>query len=67
MDDPLPDGCVVNNCSLREVVITADQTVAKDTIVLPAGVYLIDLDGSDSSENTGDLDITCIVEPPILV
>ena len=57
MDDPVPDGCQVNNCSLREAVISADQTPAKDTIVLPAGIYLIDLDGNDSGENTGDLDI----------
>ncbi len=56
-DDPVPDGCNVNDCSLREAVIDADQTPAEDTIVLPAGVYLIDLAGNDSSENTGDLDI----------
>ena len=58
MDDPAPDGCNVNDCSLREAVIAAGQTVAKDIIMLPAGVYLIDLAGSDSSENTGDLDIS---------
>ena len=62
MDDPVPDGCNVNNCSLREAVIAAGQTMAKDTIVLPAGVYLIDLIGSDSSENTGDLDINTDME-----
>ncbi len=57
MDDPVPDGCNVNGCSLREAVIDANQTPAEDTIVLPAGVYLIDLVGNDTSENTGDLDI----------
>jgi len=57
LDDPVPDGCSVNDCSLREAVIAADQTQVKDTIVLPAGTYLIDLTGSDSSE-TGDLDIS---------
>jgi len=57
MDDPVPDGCKANDCSLREAVIAADQTQLKDTIVLPAGTYLIDLAGSDNSENTGDLDI----------
>ncbi|MGB7451008.1 MAG: hypothetical protein WBM36_02655 [Lysobacterales bacterium] len=62
MDDPVPDGCDVNNCSLREAVIAADQTVAKDTIVLPAGVYLIDLVGNDSSETVGDLDISSDME-----
>jgi len=59
MDDPVPDGCQVNNCSLREAVIDADQTVAKDTIVLPAGVYLIDFAGGvDTSVESGDLDIS---------
>ncbi len=43
-------------------MIAADQTVAKDTIVLPAGVYLIDLDGIDSSETVGDLDISSDME-----
>ena len=27
-DDPIPDGCKVNDCSLREAVIDADQTAA---------------------------------------
>ena len=62
LDDPVPDGCKVNDCSLREAVIDADQTAAKDTIVLPAGTYLIDLVGNDSSENTGDLDISSDME-----
>lgn len=62
MDDPVPDGCNANDCSLREAVIDADQTVAPDTIILPAGVYLIGLDGSDTSEDTGDLDITTDME-----
>lgn len=58
-DDPVPDGCKANDCSLREAVIAADDTAAQDTIVLPAGVYLIDLVGDfDNSENTGDLDIS---------
>jgi predicted outer membrane repeat protein len=62
LDDPVPDGCGVNDCSLREAVIDADQTLMKDTIVLPAGVYLIDLTGNDTSENTGDLDISTDME-----
>jgi len=62
MNDPVPDGCKVSDCSLREAVIDADQTQAKDTIVLPAGTYLIDLDGSDNSETTGDLDISTDME-----
>jgi predicted outer membrane repeat protein len=62
MDDPVPDGCKANDCSLREAVIDADQTAIKDTIVLPAGTFLIDLVGNDTSENTGDLDISSDME-----
>lgn len=59
MDDPVPDGCQVNDCSLREAVIDADVTATEDLIVLSAGVYLIDLVGEfDNSPNTGDLDIS---------
>jgi predicted outer membrane repeat protein len=61
-DDPTPDGCSENDCSLREAVIDADATLEPDTIMLPAGTYLIDLDGSDTSEETGDLDITSDME-----
>ncbi len=58
-DDPVPDGCNANDCSLREAVIDADQTPAEDTIVLPAGVYLIDFDVEfDNSAEVGDLDIS---------
>lgn len=58
-NDPVPDGCNVNDCSLREAVIEADKTVTEDVIVLPAGIHLIDLIGDfDNSEETGDLDIS---------
>ncbi|MGI9290086.1 MAG: hypothetical protein ACR2QG_02275, partial [Gammaproteobacteria bacterium] len=58
-DDPVPDGCAVNDCSLREAVIDADQTAAEDMIVLPAGVYLIDFSVEfDNSPEVGDLDIS---------
>jgi predicted outer membrane repeat protein len=62
MDDPQPDGCSLNDCSLREAVIDSGLTLAKDTILLPAGVYLIDLAGPDNSEETGDLDISTDME-----
>ena len=61
MDDPVADGCMVNDCSLREAVSDANQTAAKDTILLPAGVYLINLVGNDTNE-TGDLDISTDME-----
>jgi predicted outer membrane repeat protein len=58
LDDPSPDGCAMADCSLREAVIDSGLTPEKDTIMLPAGVYLIDLVGFDNSEETGDLDIS---------
>ncbi len=61
-DDPAPDGCALNDCSLREAVIEAEQTAAPDLIALPAGTYLIDLAGSDNSAEVGDLDITTDME-----
>ena len=60
-DDPAPDGCKQNDCSLREAVIEANQTEVKDNIMLPAGVYLLDIEGSDTSED-GDLDISTDME-----
>ena len=58
-DDPVPDGCKASDCSLREAVIDANGDAAEDLILLPAGVFLLDLVGEfDDSENTGDLDIS---------
>jgi len=57
MDDPVPDACKLNDCSLREAVNDANQTPEMDTIILPAGVFNIDLTGTDTSL-TGDLDIS---------
>ncbi|MEM6576564.1 MAG: hypothetical protein AAF736_19985, partial [Pseudomonadota bacterium] len=56
-DDPLPDGCAVADCSLREAITDANTTVASDDINVPPGTYLIDLVGNDTLE-TGDLDIS---------
>ncbi|MEM7704338.1 MAG: choice-of-anchor Q domain-containing protein [Pseudomonadota bacterium] len=56
-DDPLPDGCAVGDCSLREAITDANTTVASDDINVPPGTYLIDLVGNDTLE-TGDLDIS---------
>ncbi len=47
--------------SLREAVLTANQTVAQDTIRLKAGTYQLTLANAAGQENasaTGDLDIT---------
>jgi CSLREA domain-containing protein len=55
-DDPA-DGCDAD-CSLREAVIAANATVEHDTIVVPAGTYLLSLVGADEdAAATGDLDL----------
>ena len=57
-DDPAPDGCAQNDCSLREAVIDANLTAAADLIMLPAGTYLVAFaGGNDGSPEVGDLDI----------
>ena len=62
-DDPAPNGCAQNDCSLREAVIEANQNGQADVIMLPAGTYLIDFaGGSDISEQVGDLDISTDME-----
>ena len=33
-DDPVPDGCIATDCSLREAVIAANVDAAADTIRL---------------------------------
>jgi len=55
-DDPV-NGCDAD-CSLREAVIAANATVEHDTIVLPAGTYMLSLVGAGEDEAmTGDLDL----------
>jgi CSLREA domain-containing protein len=53
------DGSCDADCSLREAVIAANAAAGADTIVLPAGTYLLTL--PDTNENlsaNGDLDVT---------
>lgn len=60
-DDPAPDGCNVNDCSLREAVIAANGNVDPSTITFAAGVNTITLTRAGSGEDaaaTGDLDIS---------
>jgi len=55
-DDPV-DGCD-GDCSLREAVIAANLTVEADTIVVPAGTYVLSLFGpGEDAAATGDLDL----------
>ena len=53
-DLPGPDGVV----SLREAICAANNAPGKDTVSLPAGVYVLTIHGSDEDLNaSGDLDI----------
>lgn len=56
-DDPLPNGCLVNDCSLREAVIAAEATLATDTIQLAAGTYQLTRTSGTEAQSY-DLDIT---------
>ncbi len=53
------DGLCNADCSLREAVIAANETIGGDTIVVPAGTYSFALGtaGEDAAVS-GDLDIT---------
>ena len=55
--DPVPDGCIPTDCSLREAIIAANEAPGSDLILLGTGTYLINLVGSDTSDDTGDLDV----------
>ena len=45
-DDPAPDGCLADDCTLREALIVANETGTLDRIVLSAGVYAVNLTGA---------------------
>ncbi|RYD14873.1 MAG: hypothetical protein EOP90_11450 [Lysobacteraceae bacterium] len=40
-DDPVPDGCLAADCSLREALEAAQATPGPDTILLGAGQYFV--------------------------
>ena len=64
-DDPLPDGCGVADCSLREAVLFANGSVGPDRILLPASASPYQLTRSGVGEDaglTGDLDVTGALE-----
>jgi predicted outer membrane repeat protein len=57
-DDPPPDGCLPDDCSLREAVILANATAGLDTIALATGDYQVTLAGApEEFASTGDLDV----------
>jgi len=57
-DDPVPNGCKPNNCSLREAISAANKDTDRDKVLLAKGRYLMQLpdDGNDDNEN-GDFDV----------
>lgn len=40
-DDPAPDGCATNDCSLREAVLAANALDGYDNVVLDEGIYTL--------------------------
>ena len=62
-DDPTPDDCLDEDCSLREAAIAANADTGADRILLSAGTYLLAIPGiSENLSATGDLDLTQDVE-----
>jgi hypothetical protein len=62
-DDPFPaQTCasgVAVDCSLREAVITANNTAGPDIIIVPAGTYTLTRAGAaEDAAVSGDLDVT---------
>ena len=58
-DDPAPDGCTPDDCSLREAIIAANAAAGADRVSLPAGTYLLAIAGTnEDAGSTGDLDIS---------
>jgi CSLREA domain-containing protein len=58
-DDPAPDGCNLNGCSLREAILAANDTVDADAITVPAMHITLSIAGTgEDAGQTGDLDIT---------
>ena len=58
-DDPAPNGCTSDDCSLREAIIAANAAAGADRVSLPAGTYLLAIAGTnEDAGSTGDLDIS---------
>ena len=57
-DDPIPDGCVADDCSLREAIIAANEEDNLVKVDLPAGTYTLSIEGREEDlAATGDLDL----------
>ena len=58
-DDPSPDGCTAEECSLREAILAANASAGPDRILLSAGFYAVQIDGAgEDAGATGDFDVT---------
>jgi len=60
-DDPVPNGCTFDNCSLREAILASNSTPdIDDTITFAVdGTFVLSQTGADEDlAATGDLDIT---------
>jgi len=61
-DDPVPNGCVPGDCSLREAVMSANALSGADRIILAAGIYHLTIPGTFLDASIGDLDIDSAIE-----
>jgi CSLREA domain-containing protein len=67
-DDPIPDGCDLDGCSLREAIIAANANSETDIITLPAGTYTLSItEANEDAAATGDLDITATATDAITI
>lgn len=59
LDDPTPNGCLVEDCSLREAVLAANASSGADVIRMPSGTAKLTRTGVGTATATeGDLDVT---------
>jgi CSLREA domain-containing protein len=53
------DGHCDSDCSLRESIIAANTSPEPDSVILPAGTYVLSIAGIEEDQSfTGDMDIT---------
>ncbi|MEO8458511.1 MAG: choice-of-anchor Q domain-containing protein [Chloroflexota bacterium] len=57
-DDPAPNGCADDDCSLREAIVAANQDAVLDVIMIPPMHITLTRAGSDTEAAVGALDIT---------
>lgn len=60
LDDPAPNGCAANDCSLREAIIDANANADFTVVAIPlTGTIELSIAGAgEDAAATGDLDIT---------